>query len=245
MLEKSFPLACQYPKEWVLEHSYDGLTLLCTESLCQILDLKKGMRILDLGCGKAISSIFLAREFQVEVWAVDKEVSPSSNYQLIKEACLENTIFPLRADAKHLPFAESFFDAILSVDAYSYFGMDERFLPYLLSFLNRSGQIGILDGCFREEIHFDVNLPPYLQDLYWDEEDPWYPVHSPDWWVPFMEKTGLVKVEHCEILPETKDIWDEYIENNRHKPGEQVLIQSLKNDRENLLGLFRLTARKK
>jgi cyclopropane fatty-acyl-phospholipid synthase-like methyltransferase len=35
------------------------------------MDLKPSMRVLDLGCGRAMSSIFLHREFDVQVWAVD------------------------------------------------------------------------------------------------------------------------------------------------------------------------------
>ena len=33
------------------------------------MDLKPGMRVLDLSCGKAISSIFLEKEFVLQVWA--------------------------------------------------------------------------------------------------------------------------------------------------------------------------------
>ena len=33
--------------------------------------LEPGMRVLDLGCGKGLSSIFLAKEFGVQVWAAD------------------------------------------------------------------------------------------------------------------------------------------------------------------------------
>jgi len=37
----------------------------------QVLTLRPGMRVLDLGCGTALTSIFLAREYDVEVWATD------------------------------------------------------------------------------------------------------------------------------------------------------------------------------
>ena len=35
------------------------------------MPIEPGMKVLDLGCGKAMSSIFLAREFRVSVWATD------------------------------------------------------------------------------------------------------------------------------------------------------------------------------
>ena len=50
-----------------------------TEWLTEGLDLKPGMRVLDLGCGRANSSIFLHREFGVQVWATDLWFSASEN----------------------------------------------------------------------------------------------------------------------------------------------------------------------
>lgn len=49
---------------------------------------------------------------------------------------MEEQIFPIYADANALPFAEGFFDAVISVDAYHYFGTEagffsEKILPLL------------------------------------------------------------------------------------------------------------------
>ena len=43
--------------------------------------LKPGMKVLDLGCGRASSSIFLRREFGVQVWATDLWFSAAENIQ--------------------------------------------------------------------------------------------------------------------------------------------------------------------
>ncbi len=239
-----FPLSSKYDKHWVNQNSYDGLTLYCTESLCQVLNLNEGMRVLDLGCGWAISSIFLAREFGVQAWGVDLEISASANYTRILEAGCNNQVYPLKCDARRLPFPEGFFDAIISIDAYSYFGMDERFLSYLVPFLKPEGCIGIVEGCFAREISSPSELPGYLKPIYWDDEDPWYAVHSAGWWKNFWEKTGLVRVFCSEILPQNEFIWQEYIKNNRQKKSEQKLIRALSNDTQNLIGLFRLAARR-
>ncbi len=49
-----------------------GENALCqVESLARRLPLHARMRVLDLGCGKATSSIFLAREFGIEAWAAE------------------------------------------------------------------------------------------------------------------------------------------------------------------------------
>jgi ubiquinone/menaquinone biosynthesis C-methylase UbiE len=72
LLSERFPLASQYHPEWVIANASGGANALwLTEWLTTALDLRPGMRVLDLGCGRAASSIFLRREFGVEVWATD------------------------------------------------------------------------------------------------------------------------------------------------------------------------------
>ena len=41
------------------------------EDLHHDVMLNESMRVLGLGCGKGATSVFLALEFEVEVWAVD------------------------------------------------------------------------------------------------------------------------------------------------------------------------------
>lgn len=243
-LNKAFPRAARYDPDWVKRHSYDGLTLYCLESLCNILKLETGMRVLDAGCGWAISSIFLAREFGVEVWAVDKEQSASENRQRAIEAGFADRVFPLQIDAQALPFADAFFDAVIAVDSYSYFGLDERYPEYLARFIKPGGSVGILDGCFTREINGLSDVPDYLRTLYHDTQDPWYCVHSVDWWIRFWERSGRFSVGRAEVLEQSDLIWRQYIENCRDMASEQILIDAVMNDSEKLMALFRLTAQR-
>ena len=123
-----------------------------TEWLCEHLELRPGMRVLDLGCGRAKSSIFLAREFGVEVWATDLWIAATENWQRVRDAGLEDRVFPLHSDARALPFAAEFFDAITALDCYSYFGTDDLYLNYLAQFVKPGGPIGIAGAGFVEEI---------------------------------------------------------------------------------------------
>ena len=65
----NFPRSSRHHPEWILA-SVSGAanSLWLTEWLASAMDLKPGMRLLDLGCGRAASSIFLRREFGVQVW---------------------------------------------------------------------------------------------------------------------------------------------------------------------------------
>jgi len=58
----SFPRTSAYDPEWIIAGVSGGANpLWMTEWLTDRLDLKRGMRVLDLGCGRASSSIFLHR----------------------------------------------------------------------------------------------------------------------------------------------------------------------------------------
>ncbi len=80
------------------------------------------MRVLDLGCGLAMSSVFLRREFGAQVWATDLWFSAADNPQRVRDAGLDAGVFPIHADARSLPFAPEFFDAIVSIDSFYYYG---------------------------------------------------------------------------------------------------------------------------
>ena len=72
LVSDQFPRASQYHPEWVLANASGGAnSLWLTEWLASSLDLRPDMRVLDLGCGRASSSILLRREFGVQVWATD------------------------------------------------------------------------------------------------------------------------------------------------------------------------------
>ena len=63
----AYPRSANYDPAWMFETAMGPNVLWLAEALSQVLPLEPGMRVLDLGCGRAASSIFLAREFDVRV----------------------------------------------------------------------------------------------------------------------------------------------------------------------------------
>ncbi|WP_299819587.1 methyltransferase domain-containing protein [uncultured Pontibacter sp.] len=236
-LHHIFPKASQYDPEWVRKHSMGENVLFNLESLTKSLNLKPGMRILDLGCGKAISSIFLAKEFGVKVWAVDEAISASDNYQRIKDEGCEDHVIPIEADARALPFAEEYFDVVIVVDSYTYFGTDEKYLPYIARFIKPGGYIAIVDVCFTKEIDTLDQVPDFLRD---DYQNYWYFVHTIEWWKRLWEKTGLVEVKAAKLLNEAELVRQQYIKDFEAAEEEDPFAKALERDKQNFISFFKL-----
>jgi SAM-dependent methyltransferase len=236
-----FPRSNAYHPDWVLGSASGGANALwLTEWLTSSLDLKSGMNILDLGCGRAASSIFLAREFDVTVWAADLWFSSSENLQRIRDADLENKVYPIQSDARKLPFAIEFFDAILSIDAIPYFGTDDHYLSYLARFVKPDGVIAIALAGFVDELEDDV--PEHLTE--WLRVEPsLLSMHSSLWWRRHWQKTGIVDVGLADCMPNGWKIWLEWL--RIIAPENQLEIQSLEADTGRHLTYNRVVARRR
>ncbi|MBE2218853.1 MAG: class I SAM-dependent methyltransferase [Ignavibacteria bacterium] len=236
-----FPLSESYDHAWIRQNSLGENVLYNLESLTEVMEFREGMRVLDLGCGTGVSAIFLAKEFGVEVWAIDQYIQPSENFRRIKEMNCEHSVFPLKLNAKELPFPPCFFDAIVAVDSYMYFGTDERFTPYISQFLKPGGIIGIVDICFNKEINYLFELPEFLRHNY---QDKWYFVHSLEWWVKMWNKTGHLKIMNSEITPQNDFIKAEYIRDFSQKKKMDAIAEALQKDSDGLINIFRMIAQR-
>jgi SAM-dependent methyltransferase len=172
------------------------------------MDLRPGMRVLDMGCGKAISSIFLAREFGVQVWAADLWISPTENWSRVREAGVDSSVFPIHAEAHTMPFPHGFFDALISIDAYHYFGTSDLYLGgHFLPLVRPGGQIGIGVPAVVEEIEAD---PPGHLAEQWKKWPDFWSFHSPAWWRRHWARAGGIEVELADLLPDGWRHWADW-----------------------------------
>jgi len=158
--------------------------------------------VLDMGCGKAVSSVFLAREFGVQVWATDLWIPATENWQRILRTDVADRVYPIHAEAHSLPFAEGFFDALLSLDAYHYFGTDDLYLASFARFVKEGGQIGIVVPGLKTE--FSEGVPAHLAP-FWQPD--FSSFHSPDWWRAHWQKSGAVQAISADLVPDGWKQW--------------------------------------
>jgi cyclopropane fatty-acyl-phospholipid synthase-like methyltransferase len=213
-------------------------SLWLTEWLTTELDLRPGMRVLDLGCGRAAASIFLRREFGVQVWATDLWFSASENFQRIRDAGVEEGVFPLHADARSLPFAAEFFDAILCVDAFYYFGTDDLYLNYLAQFVKPGGPVGIAGAGLVQEIEGPV--PDHLRE--WWTQDLWC-LHSAAWLRRHWERTGILDIAVADTMSDGWQVWLDW--HRTGFPDNALEIRTLEADRGQYLGYVRVVGRRR
>lgn len=140
---------------------------------------KKAMRVLDLGCGMGLTSIYLAKQFNVEVFAVDLWISATDNYARFKELGLDSLIVPINCDANNLPFAEDYFDAVISVDSYHYFGNNDTYFHEKIQPLVKNNA-DVLLAFPSLKADYTNNIPEEMKP-YWNDEavSMW---QSTNWW---------------------------------------------------------------
>ena len=174
----------------------------------------------------------------MQVWATDLWISAAENIQRIRDAGVDDSVFPIHADAHSLPFAPNFFDAIACIDAYPYFGTDSLYLNYLAQFVKPGGPIGIAGaGVVRE---MDGAVPEHLRA--WWTQDLWA-FHSPDWWRRHWERTGLVDVVLSDTMPDGWKVWLDW--HHAVAPDNAVEIKAIEEDAGRYMGYVRQVGRRR
>lgn len=81
-------------KDFISENMMGPNSLVILEELLENADLKPGMRVLDLGCGKGLTSVFLAKEYGVRVFAADLWISATENLQRFDSCGVSELVTP-------------------------------------------------------------------------------------------------------------------------------------------------------
>jgi len=198
----------QFDTSFVKENMMGPNAIRMIEELAKSLKLEKGMRVLDLGCGKGLTSIFLAKEFGVTVFATDLWISASENYERFKAMGLEDKIIPIHAEAHDLPFAQEYFDAAVSIDAYHYFGIEKDYLEkHFAPLVRKGGQIAVAVPGLKAE--FTDGVPQGLQPYWCDDMK--NTLHSREWWQDLWKASLSVSIKECKEMKCFKEAWQDWL----------------------------------
>lgn len=215
-----------YERQFLLDNMMGPNAMKILEELTELpgmLELKPGMRVLDLGCGRGLTSIFLAKEFGVQVFATDLWITASENFARFKEAGMDQRIIPIHADAADLPYAEEYFDAIISIDAYHYFGRVEGFVDEKIApLLKKGGKLAVVVPGLIKDIH--DNIPPEML-LSWNAEAI-ETLRSPEWWRKLLSKSERLEIQAVRELEGFWECWNDWLQcDNEYAIGDRKAME--------------------
>ncbi len=182
--------------------------------MARSLTVRPGDVVLDVGCGLAESSIFLAKHYGVKVVAVDLGIPAQTLSKKFSERGYRDAIIPLNLDVTEpLPFAEEYFDAVFCMTSIHYFGVTTGFLRQLLRYLKKKGRFCVGNTCFDREVPTDRvpdiyrTTPPGNIFDGWESECSRY--HSAAWWQRLFVASEIVKVIECVELEDGPVMWED------------------------------------
>nr|WP_306238705.1 methyltransferase domain-containing protein [Ornithinimicrobium sp. HY1745] len=196
-------MSSHYDPEWVLSLDMGPHPLWQLEEMWADLSLSPGQRVLDLGPGHGATSVFLAREASVTVDALDAWISPDESKKTLTAAGVGDVVRPVQGDVRTWDLEPEAYDAIVSIDAWEYFGTDVHFLPRLTRALKPGGTLAFSTPSLTDDPYAVAPLP-LLRDLVGAEVMAW---HSPQWWATHTEVTGGLEDVRAWIPQDSLDLW--------------------------------------
>ena len=221
----NFPKANSFPTSVMRERSMGPNPLKLCEELLAYGDIPASSVVLDLGSGAGLTSALLARECGLTVYAADLWSDPSDNMRFFEGLGLTNRqVVPLKADATALPFATEFFDAVVGVDSYNYFGRDPEYLgEHLLPLVKRGGELLLAIPGMVRDCH--DNLPACLLAS-WTPEQLDY-MHDMDWWRTNIAQTDGVDILDMREMACTREAWADWIAcDNEYAAGDRAAVEA-------------------
>ncbi len=192
-----------------------------TEELLYNLELRPTMTALDIGCGLSLSSLLVAKEYGMRVFACDLWIDPADNFVFYKKINMEKQIIPMRIDfSKDIPFANGYFDLIASVDSFHYFGdkidVGEKILPLL----KPNGTLVLSFPVLKSD-----EIPQVLHDWFGEEINM---MHTLEWWKERFESCADLNIIECGFCECTEQAWQDWLdcENNEFATADRKFVEN-------------------
>ncbi|MCI7746517.1 MAG: class I SAM-dependent methyltransferase, partial [Collinsella sp.] len=168
----------------------------------------------------------LAREYGFDTYAVDLWSDPVENRAFFDSLGISrDTIHPVKADASQgLPFEHDYFDAVVSIDSYNYYGRDPHYLgERLLPYVKQGGMLYLSIPGMVRDCH--DNLPVCLLKS-WTPEQLDY-MHDIAWWRAMIEPTPGVEIVSMQPMLCTDEAWKDWLAcDNEYAAGDRAAVEA-------------------
>jgi SAM-dependent methyltransferase len=217
----TYPELEGYSRDDLYRDFFGGGGLYLAVRMLRLLNLQPGQTVIDLGCGKGESSVFMAKHYGVQVKALDLWTTAEFLGQKFAQRGVSNVVSAIQMDATQpLPFDENEFDAIFCMNSFNFYGAKPGFLAHLLGYLKPGGRLCIGSEVLSAEFTpaqianppfvYSFKLPPPMEQ--WDVfNGDFLTQHTPAWWQGFFQASGLVEVEACFELDDAEAIYQELV----------------------------------
>ncbi len=237
----NYPLSKKYETDTIMSKIMGPNPVKLCEELLNDCKISRGAVICDLGSGEGVTSVFMAKEYGFKVYACDLWSEPESHIDFFtKMGLTEKEIVPVKADAENMPFEQMFFDGVVSIDSYNYFGRDEDFLDNkLLPFVKSGGYIYIAISGMKKDCH--DNLPPELL-LSWTAEQMAY-MRDINYWKDLVGKSQQAELIDIYQMESMDEVWEDWLkQENEYAVGDR---KSMRNGADKYLNFIAIVLRKK
>ena len=180
--------------------------------------------ILDLGCGKGLTSLVIAKETGARVYANELWISAEENEKRFDEWSVGGQVIPVCEDANHLHFEEKKFNALVSIDSYHYFaGRKGFFQEKILPFIKDGGVV--LIGIPGLKDKYTDRAEELLSDWLGDEA---YMLKSPKTWKELIGNSNRIESVETWEMDCFDKAWSEWLAvDNKFAQGDKQHFETI------------------
>ena len=188
------------------------------------LQLAPNDLILDLGCGKGLTSLVIAKETGARVYANDLWISAEENGKRFAQWGVGEQITPVFEDANDLHFDEKQFDALVSIDSYHYFAGYEGFFQEKIMPFVKDGGI-VLIGIPGLKNEYSDRAEELLSNWLGDEA---YMFKSPKTWKKLIGSNDRIESVITWEMDCFSKAWDEWLAvDNKFANGDRQYFETI------------------
>lgn len=171
--------------------------------------IPQGGVVCDLGSGQGLTSVFIAKEYgllRVRNGFVERSRRKSTLFRRSRRSARSTA--PRKSRRNFSAFDKGFFDAVVSLDSYNYFGRDENYLDdCLLPYVKKNGFVYIAVAGMKKDCH--DNLPKELL-LSWTSEQLEY-MHDVDYWTSIVSKCKGADIVSIKEMESNDEVWEDWL----------------------------------